>query len=287
MRTGDQTVTGIINLQGQYANTMSNNKGWLTALFNRGQDTYRIKRSTFSNTRGLGVSFGQPVSSGYSSTALVLSDKRVIPMYIITDDTMAIKCNAMNITTPNPLHWSFNIMSKGIDQTVNSVAINADSSLENSKELLIANFSIIFSRPDYQIPDSPFLPKGGDFLWLPQSYTDLRDGDIAMGIRILPGLIGVYLVTSNLDLEASPYVVVPDPDPVVQQISSGMSRGLGTTLSTVYSMRGRGVLSYNTSSNGINEGGQTTTINTEYSDADNAPIQIIRNGSIIVHRAHR
>jgi len=58
-------------------------------------------------------------------------------------------------------------------------------------------------------------------------------------------------------------------------------------LSPIYSMRGRGVLSYNTLSNAINEDGQTTTVDTEYLDANNTPRQILRDGSALVHKVVR
>lgn len=287
MRTGDQTVTGIINLPGQYAKTMSSDAGWLTTLFNRGQDTLRAKRSVVAHTRGLSHSFGQQVLNGFSSTGLVQSDKRVIPMYIVTDSIMATKCSAMNVAMPNSSRWSFNVLAGDSNQSINSVAINAGVDLYDYKPLLVKYFNTIFARPAAQVPSSPFLPRGGDYLWLPQYPTDLKDGDSVIGVRILPGLIGVYLVTSNFDLEVSPYVVMPDTDPMIHQANSPMIRGMGPILSLVYSMRGRGVLSYNTSSNAINEGGQTTTLDTEYSDANNTPRQILRDGSALVHRISR
>jgi len=295
MRTGDQTVTGIVNLPGQYSNTLSSDAGWLNTLFTRGENTLRAKRSVVAHVRGIDNSFGEPALTGFMSTGLITADKsglitadkRVVPMYIVTDETIAAKCSAMSVAPPSSSRWSFNLLARDLDQSINSVAINSAIDLFNYKPLLVAYFNIIFSRTTSQIPSSPFLPRGADFLWLPSYPTDLRDGDLVIGVRIVSGLVGVYLVTSNFDLEISPYKVIEDTDPVIQQANAPMARGLGPMLSPVYSMRGRGVLSYNTLSNAINEDGQTTTVDTEYLDANNTPRQILRDGSALVHKVVR
>jgi len=287
MRTGDQTVTGIINLPSQYANTLSSDVGWLNTLFTRGENTLRAKRSVIAHVRGIDSSFGEPALKGFISTGIITADKRVVPMYIVTDEVIASKCNLMKISPPPTNRWSFNLLAGDLDQSINNIAVNSAIDLFNYKPLLITHFNIIFSRTTSQIPSSPFLPKGANFLWLPPYLTDLKDGDLVIGVRIVPGLVGVYLVTSNFDLDISPYKVIEDTDPVIQQANAPMSRGLGPMLSPIYSMRGRGVLSYNTLSNAINEDGQTTTVDTEYLDANNTPRQILRDGSALVHKVVR
>ena len=278
------TCTGMINSMNQYRGSLEVDSGWLDTLFYRGESTKRIKRSVMGfdrNRRTLyGVTAPKTVLSGFVPT-----DRRIIPMYVIDETHLAAKCLTMGIHLPGRNIWVFDLLSGDNDTSINGLAINSGNTAANYYNLLVNNFSTLFTRSDNETPKSSLLPDTGRRLWALTSPTDITSGDYIMAVRIMDDLIGLYYITNNNSLSAPTYDPITDIDRVGITINTPISRGLGTSTSPYYLLRGRGILNYNNvNSSAINEPLASPTIDNLYSDDMNiTPLSINRAGTIIKH----
>jgi hypothetical protein len=120
--------------------------------------------------------------------------------------------------------------------------------------------------------------------------SQILSGDYLYVVKIVNDVVGVYWITSNLEIEVPPFFSIPEEDALEITIPAPLNRGMLSSGSPVYALRGRGMTVFD-SSGAINEasinstsGPEAQVVSNSYLDSKNTtPVVLNRSGVRINH----
>ena len=237
-------VDGYVNPNRQFRNNTQEEAARLTTLFTRGTNLISNYRSRMSFLRGtlaqnghegvgVRVDYGLPPSF------------RIVPLYITNQYDLDSKCQSLGIETPKLNEWVFDLLNPLVNSySINGFAINEQSTPDDPiPDHLRQSFDVLFQRGASVQSLGNVLPTAAYKTWVPD-ITDLRAFDYLLGVRIYPTVIGIYWVTSNLQVKAPFVSYEQEPDPLDLEYDAVMTRGSNGFQNPAYFLRGRGMLIY-------------------------------------------
>ena len=285
---GADFIDGYVNPAAQFRSNTDAENGWVSAIMNRGHDSYRGYRNKYGFHRGNGTFTTLAGAPGYThATWGVDLTMRMIPLYITSYNSMISLISSLSFPPPAKNQWSFEIFSaKSYAQAINDNAINYLPPKYDSMGLF-NNYSAM------TCPDSDgYL--GREFGQNARStYTplksDVKANDYLLCIKITSEVVGVYWVTSSTATPA-PYFPVGEIDPLKMTYAMPVSRGAALNGSPFYVMRGARMGSYNSVISTINSKAVndqeylgSDVVSDPYTDKYNSTVSINRSGAVITH----
>jgi hypothetical protein len=300
-------VKGFINYIHQFRENTYREAAWLRMFQTGTQDIYIVPDDFINFPTGV-TSFYDNSGVGVRTFNQADPSMRVIPLYVTTQADIENKYAAFGSTAPGLDTWTFTFAASNIiDPVIDEAELDAELVLSNYS-LLVNSFDTLFFReiadlglalPPGKLSDyrqdtanylKKFMPLQGYETWAP-TVDDLKLGDYLLFIRIMDDVVGVYWVTSNLDINA-PYIRVSEKtDPIGIEYDAAVSRQ-HSMYSTWYVLRGAGLTQAAGVSSvsginmvGINSAEPGAADYITYTDDYNIPpVQMDRSGKIITHR---
>jgi hypothetical protein len=294
------TITGYANGVGQYRSNSEQERAWIRTILSRDNEIVTGRRSHMGFFRSIhsttDATFnytGAPVPTT-ATLGKAAPNVRIIPLYATTQADIVGKCNAIGIPAPDITQWSFDILNlTKISNEINTLGIN-EGLVDYTKTNLADFYNILFFRgvntPNVKVDVnylSNVMPDMSLQSWAPD-VSEVHTGDYILGVRIYDKVVGLYWVTSNFSVKAPYANYVPSNEPLTISVNSAPQRGMITTGSSYYMLRGRGSSDYNRTGLVINEEAideasqaAAETIQNNFSDSANiTPIGFTRSGTV-------
>lgn len=248
------TVNGFRNYVHQFRSNTDQEPPWIRAVLQRQSGEWTRTRSQMGWHRSVfdtTATDGVPVNVTASSYNIP-AGTRVVPLYVTTQADIAAKSTAIGVLPPDLTQWWFTLFGAASgSQAINEVAINAGVT-KGGAAILRNNYDLLFFRGSDVGYLSSWIPDKTGWETYAPPVGEIQDTDYLIGIRILPNVIGVYWVTSDLTNNTEPYWPVNVSDTLNIQYNMPLTRIGGLNGTPFYQLRGRGTLDYNNVNAAIN-----------------------------------
>lgn len=284
---------GFIDSVHQYRTNTDAERAWIRAVDERNSEVNNLTRGKIGFSRGIhnqtdvdiGYS-GIPAHPSYGNLSIPVGMK-IIPLYTTTQTDLQNKCNAVGITTPDLVQWYFELLNPfSASEEINALAIN-EGLADTTVSILAQNYNTLMFRGSDVNYLGNVIPELGWQTWAPINVSYINISDYLIGVRIYGDVMGIYLVTSNTNIDSPIFFPVGESGELDISFSTRPARALGPTSSSYYLIRGRGLLDYTNVRADINAGAindsetmETSILNTAFSDSANTiPTTYNRSGS--------
>ena len=239
------TLSGYSNSISNFRKSTEHESSWIGNIANRGSDTWRSLRSqvgfrrniVVANTSGVTVSTPQYGWSRLCDVfAIVPEPTRVVPLTVITQSELELKCGLLGIDAPARFESSFILGKLNTGYEIDATAIN---SRQISGVGIRTLYPSMFRR-DSTLPQSRDMNREMLREFMPDVNT-LTASDIIVGFRISCDVVSLNLISYNNLLEAPSVFDVDDSmDALRVEIDAQPTRGMAGHGSPFYLSRGNG-----------------------------------------------
>lgn len=225
----DSPLTGFVTPQLQYRTLTDKEQAWVRVLARKDNHQYCIKRSVANFSKRISPALD---GVGYDPLTEAFPNKRVVFLYLTLKSEID-KFSTYGLTKAVVL-----------DNYINKYT-------SSSLSVLTTNFTNLFTRLT-SISTLGLYTEGMSTDTYTIQSSDLINGDYICTTFVTNELVGVYVVTSNLNMRTAPFRVIPSADPLSVKISGMLDMSTGTQMNPLKILGGAKLASGTTFSNADN-----------------------------------